>query len=98
VAYGAKTGKKATPKTAPKAKFVLVYQGSVDPDATTVEQIIKTFSPATVKEVVPGTLKIEGDSAKIKRRAGSLESWSLAPEGVMSIRSPSQTRFDQIRR
>jgi len=75
------------------AKFVLVYKGLEDPDPKYVERVMKELAPASVTEVLPGTLSVEGDGARIARRAQKLDSWSLSTEGVLSMPSPARTRF-----
>ena len=87
-----------TPRSPAIGKFILTWQGIDDPDPSTVETLVKTLAPATVEAVLPGTLKVEGNSARIARAAHTLESWSLSSEGLLSAPSPARTRIDLIGR
>lgn len=88
--------RKIASKQADTDKFVLVYQGVDDPDARKVAAVRKILAPANVEEVLPGTLRITGDKAKLEASAKTLKSWSLAPEGVFTDTRPAQGRFRSL--
>ena len=44
-----------------------------------------------MKEVLPGTIRVQGDRESVEKAASALPHWTLAPEGRLSNAPPRKS-------
>ena len=77
--------------TKKKRTYVLVYGSSADPTPTEVGRTLETLEGLEAEEVVPGTIQIVGEPAKVKKAAAKIDGWTLATEGQLSDSPPHRS-------
>ncbi|MER9056698.1 hypothetical protein [Mesorhizobium sp. M0910] len=74
-----------------KRTFVLVYGSPADPTPSEVDRTLETLEGFEAEEVVPGTIQIIGEPAKVQKVAAKIDGWTLATEGQLSDHRPHRS-------
>jgi hypothetical protein len=71
--------------------FVLTYESLDDPARDEVAEVLHGLEPLQAEEVLPGTIRVQGDRESVERAASALPHWTLAPEGRLSNAPPRKS-------
>lgn len=74
--------------TKKKRTYVLVYGSPADPSPLEVDRTLETLQGLEAEEVVPGTIQIVGEPAKVQKAAATINGWTLEAEGQLSDNRP----------
>lgn len=74
-----------------KRKYVLVYGSPADPSPSEVDRTLETLHGLKAEEVVPGTIQIVGEPAKVQKAAAKIAGWTLETEGLLSDNRPHRS-------
>ncbi|TIL83305.1 MAG: hypothetical protein E5Y89_01250 [Mesorhizobium sp.] len=74
-----------------KRRYVLVYGSSADPSPSEVDRTLENLEGLEAQEVVPGTIQIVGEPAKVQKATANIEGWTLATEGQLSDDPPHRS-------
>jgi hypothetical protein len=73
----------------PKHKrLLLTYNGLDDPDTREVARVLEALKPFSSEEVLPGSIRVEGDISNITRIMPKLKHWDLSEEGILATNPP----------
>ena len=72
--------------------FVLTFDDFNDPSREQTARVLEELRPLTAEEIVPGTIRIEGERAQVESVARKLHNWHLSEEGILSHEPPHKSR------
>ena len=82
----------AKPAADKPSTFVLTYQEVADPAADQVAEALKQLDQFEAEEVLPGTIRVVGERAKVEAAARPLSGeWTISQEGRLSAPPPRKT-------